>query len=243
MDLRVTSIIMIFVFMVSFVAVYMILRLKQMLDDRAFVFGIFAAFVVQMMSGFIVLDSSKLSLFINGLFLTLVFYNIFVLFGLRSTRVAIDENSFYSYYSGMGIVGNFLSFFFLGVSGFMVDVYSNNPEYVEMMGEDVMKILIDTMNVALGQELWILVVSVITAIVVSYFTLRMFVIGFTRKVMRTNFKGMLVLFAYYIVSLFVTANTQELYLQAGLYAGVALASYLVYLQSKDDRPSITIVVK
>jgi len=61
--------------------------------------------------------------------------------------------------------------------------------------------------------------------------------------MRTNFKGMLVLFAYYIVSLFVTANTQELYLQAGLYAGVALASYLVYLQSKDDRPSITIVVK
>lgn len=243
MDLRIISILLIFVFIVLFVANYMVLRLKGILDERAFVLGVIAAFVIQMMSSFIVLDGSKLTLLVNGLFLTLVFYNIFVLFGLRLTRLIVDQNSFYSYYSGMGIVGNFLAFFFLGISGFMVDIYSNNPELVETMSEDVINMLVDTMNVALGQDLWILIVSVITAIIVSYFCLRLFVIGFTRKVMRTNLKGMLVLFCYYVVSLFVTTNTQELYLQAALYACVALASWLMYRQSKEDRPNITIVIK
>lgn len=242
MDIKMISSVLVVASIVASIVVFVYLKVKKQLVEKAFVYGLVGALSAQIMSIFVLADTSLFSLIVNALFLSLVFYNVVMLFGIRFSKMHESNKAFYSVYCGLGVVGNLLNVFFFGLSGLMVNVYSQNEELVEAVGKDVMDALVDGVSRALSEDLLVLVASLIASFFISYFTLKLFAHAYSKKLIKTNFKALLMLFAYYAVGVFIPTNAMQTNLQIVLYGAVVLAAYLIYKQSKNDQPSVVIKV-
>lgn len=242
MDVKMISIGFIVISIVVAIGSFVFLKWKKWLVEKPFIYGILGSLAAQFMSIFVLADSAIFSMIINALFLSLVLYNIVMVFGIRLSKMNESEENFISYYAGAGVVGNFLNLFFFGLSGIMIDMYSKNPEFIETLGEDVISSLLDSVTYALSENLAVLFVSLISALFISYFSMRIFVVSFNKKLVKTNFKAILILFAYYIVGVFMPNTAAQINVQMLLYVVVTIAAYFIYKQAKNDEPSINITI-
>lgn len=242
MDIKNVSIALMVASVVTVLATFVYLKASKAMVEKSFAYGIFASVVAQFMSVLLIGGSSAYALFMNALFLSMVFYNVVVMFGFRFAKMHESVNQFFSFFAGFSIVGNVMNLFFFGASSYLITIYSKSPEYVEVIGEDVLNLLMDSLSVSLGENMIVLFVSLVCAIVVSYVSLRLFTISYKKHVIRTNLKGMLALFAYYLVSVFVPGEDFQVTIQCALYILTTLASYIIYLQSRNDEPSIKVMM-
>lgn len=228
--------------LVASIGTYVYMKRKKILIEKSFVYGVVGAIGAQLLSIFILAENSFFTMIIDAMFLAMIFYNIVIVFGIRFSKIHESHNSLLSFYGGIGVIGNLLNFLFFGLSGLMIDSYSKNPEIIEAMGEEMMQALIDSVTYALSKNISAMIASLLAAIIISYFSINLFARGFAKKLIRTNFKSLLMLFAYYLVGVYMPANTQQIGIQVVLYIAVVLASYLIYQQSKHDEPSVIIKV-
>lgn len=242
MDIKVVSIGLMVVSVVTVVATFIYLKMSKAMVEKSFMYGIFASMMAQFMTVLLVGGSSAYALFMNALFLSMVFYNVVAMFGFRFAHMHESINHFFSFFAGFGIVGNVMNLFFFGASSYLIDMYSKSPEFIEVIGQDVLDLLLESLNLSLGENMGVLLVSLVCAVIVSYISLQLFTISYKRHVIRTNMKGMFVLFVYYLVSVFVPSKDIQVTLQCALYILTTIASYLIYLQSRNDEPSIKVTV-
>ena len=243
MDIKVISSGLMIGSVVAVVATFVYLKSQKAMIEKSFMYGVLASLAAQFMSVLLVGGTSIGSLVLNALFLSMVFYNVIAMFGFRYGNIHESSNHFISFFAGLGIVGNVINLFMFGASSYLIDMYSKTPEFIEALGEDVVNALLDTLSVSLGENMFILLVSFVCAVIVSYISMKLFTISYTRRVIKTNLKGMLVLFVYYLVSVFVPTIEYQVTVQFSLYLLTTLASYLIYLQSRNDEPSIKIIMQ
>lgn len=243
MNFHSLCIIVIAISVVAIIAMFLYLKFKKQLNEKAFVYGVLGAVLTMFCSTFVMSTGDIFFLIIDGLFMAMVFYNITTMFGIRLAKIDQDTNAFRSFFSGISIVGNFLNVLMLGAGGLIMEAYAADPVVIEALTKEVLDALMNAYQVTLMQYGYLLIVSVIVAIAVGYIALSMFVYANNNKTIKTIGKGILILSAFYIVNLYSPTTQKEGLIAFVIYLSIAAAAYLLYQQSKEDKPSIEIIIK
>ena len=228
---------------VFMVATFFTLKTKKMLNERAFVYGILGAGFQMICTNFLISEGDFVYLLIDGLFMGMVFYNIVSIFGVRMAKLQESKNSVISFFSGLCIIGNFFTSFMLGVSGYLINMYASDPILVEYFGAETVQVLLEAFELTIMDYGYLLVVSLIVAILIGYMAVSMITYAVQNKTVKTILKANLILTSYYIVNLFVPTSSKEGLITVVAYIAVLLSAYLLYKESKHDKPSIEIIIK
>ena len=225
------------------VATFLILKKKKWLNEKTFIYGIFGAGFLMVCSNFLMSTGDFATSVIDALFMGMVFYNVISMFGVRMGRIHQDNNSLLSFFSGFCIIGNLFTLFMLGVSGYLINMYQNDPVMIEYFGAETIELLFEAFQLTIIDYGYLLVISVIIAILIGYMAIDMVSYAMKNNTIKTILKAMLILSAYYVVNLFVPTSTKEGLVTVVAYIAVLLSAYLIYQESKHDKPSIEIVIK
>lgn len=228
---------------VMMIATFFTLKLKKILNERAFVYGILASMFLMLCTNFLIANGDFVYLIVDSLFMGMVFYNAVSMFGLRMAKIHEDEKLFTSFFSGLCIIGNLFSVLTLGVGGFLVKMYANDPMMIEYFGTETIEVLLEAFQLTLVDYGYLLVVSFVVAIAIGYMAISMISYAIKNNTIKTILKSIFILSAFYIVNLFVPASTREGIITVVAYFAVVFAAYLLYKESKHDKPSIEIIIK
>lgn len=222
---------------------FVMLKSRKLLNEKAFIYGIISASIMTFSTSFISGAQDFGNLLIDGLFLALVFYNMTNVFGIRMGLIHEDHKGFLSYFCGLSVIGNLFSLLLFGIGGVVLVKNFNSPEFIELISLEYAQLLLDSYKVTLFEYGYLLALSLLVAFVIGYMSISMYIHSFKNKVIRTNVKASLLLLVYNVINLTSPADSSAGVTLMILYLSLLVAGYLIYKQSKEDKPSISVVIK
>lgn len=228
---------------VAAIMLFMYLKLSHKLDGKAFMAGVVGSMVLQLLAGFVIFTNNIAYMIIDGLFLGTMYYNVVSFYGIRKIHIEENEQSFQSFYMGLTIIGIFLQIFLIGVTGILIQYMAADADMIAYFGVDVLNSLVESWRISIYDCYYVTICAIISEVLISYMVLKMFVHGAKNKVIRTTLKGEFLMIAYYICNIFTPADSKQRVVACVVYAALVLATYILYQNSKEDRPTIHVEIQ
>ena len=243
MDFKTICLIIISIGICGILGSIVFLKVNKLMHEKSLAYGIFAALLVILFSNFVVVSSDLFYLIIDSLFLSMLFYNFVNMFGFKMAQIQNDEKMVISFFIGIGIIGNLISFMFLGIGGISLGSVASNPILLEYFDQSLISALSAAYQSTIMNYGYLLVVSLIVAILIDYMTIKMFVYAIVHNTAKTVFKALFMLFAFHIINLYTPSSSYEGIIVLISYGAVLLASYMLYKESKKDKQTLKIIIK
>ncbi len=214
------------------------LKRSQKMVEKACMYGIISAIMVQVFAFFFIFTGDFLAILVNAFFLGVVSYNMITVFGMRSAKIyEKDSRNFISFFVGNAVVANAVNFLLIGFMSISFTKYSQDPEFVSAVGEDMMNQMSQVMRSITVDRLGSLFVGTIASIIVSYCAIRIMIKAYHLKKPVLNLKSVLIMFVFYVINLYMPYTGMQEWMQLVLYGAVAFASYIFLKQEEAAKPA------
>lgn len=212
------------------------LRMQKKLHEKGLLYGLLANFSIQVFAYLFVYTDDFVTVLMNGAFMALISYNMITIFGIRKAHIyEKDQRAFLSFFAGNTIISNAIGFILLGYASIMFANAKQNASLVEALGQDVVDQLAQALNLVTIDYLPIMLIGTISSVLVTYAAMTIFVKAHHTKMGKINLIGTFVLFSFYVINLYVPLTDVQKWMQMGLYAVIAVSSYIFMNQVKNSK--------
>lgn len=213
------------------------LKRSQKLAEKACMYGIISAIMVQVFAFFFIFTGDFFAILINALFLGIVSYNMITVFGIRSAKIyEKDSRNFISFFVGNSVIANALNFVLIGLMSISFTKYSQDPEIIKAIGADMMNQMSQLMRSMTVDRFASLLGGTIASVIVSYCAIRIMIKAHQLKKPVLNLKSVLIMVVFYVVNLYMPYTGMQEWLQIALYGAVSAASYIFLKQEEVVNP-------
>lgn len=218
------------------VASVLYLKKRNMLHEKALIYGLLANIMVQLFAFLFIYTGDFLAVLMNAVFLALITYNTITIFGTRMSKIyEKDMRALLSFFTGNAVLANALSFILIGLASLSFDSIASNEGLIASVGVDTMNQLAAAMKSVTMDHLDSMLVGTLASMIVTYSALIIFARAHQTKVASMNIKGIFILFSFYVINLYIPNTTSQEWMQMVLYGAIAISSHVLMKQVWNEK--------